>query len=208
MKRRLTPSAGQFLPELSMLAELAVESAASLRVRLADRIDHAAAGDDLCAGERAAYELALTVMADAPRALVPPIDGDDATELAWRLHGVVDAIRRAAAVDASLRPMLPDVGVTQLIDLLVEAVDSLEGAAATVTDKSRALSFASDARRIGRQGDRVYVDAMVGVLLSKMPDPLRALRQAEIYRTLREGLRACERAAASVERIALKQFVA
>lgn len=46
----------------------------------------------------------------------------------------------------------------------------------------------------------------MATLLAAAPDPLGAVRQAELHRTLRESLRAGGRAADLVERIALKRF--
>lgn len=205
MAGRLAPSGRRFLPELSMIAELGVAAAGTLRERLASalgRPDHAAA---LAAHAREADRLAAALAIDAPHALVPPIDGEDATELASRLRDVVEAARRLCRLADAICPELPNAGVAYLADLLVQAADSLEGAAATLTDRSRALDFAHDVRRLGREGEQAFVEAL-GALLAGAPDPLAAVRQVEMYRTLRESLDACVRAAGLVERITLKRF--
>ena len=206
MEARLAPSGRRFLPELSTLAELAIAAAGVLRERLDSAIgrpDHVAA---LAAHVREADRLAAAVTNAAAHALVPPIDGDDATELALCLRDVVETTRRINRLADAMRPGLPDATVSQVADLLVQAVDSLEGAAATLTDRSRALDFASDVRRLAREGDRAYADALGGSLLTAATDPVAAVRQAEMNRLLCEALRACARAAAPVERIALKRF--
>ena len=160
MAGRLVPSGRRFLPELSMIAELGVAAAGALRERLASAIgrpDHAAA---LAAHAREADRLAAALAIGAPHALVPPIDGEDATELASRLRDVVEATRRLGRLADAICPELPNAGVAYLADLLVQAADSLEGAAATLTDRSSALDFAHDVRRLGREGERAFVDAM------------------------------------------------
>jgi hypothetical protein len=205
MAGRLAPSGQQFLPELSMIAELGVAAAGTLRERLASAIrrpDHAAA---LAAHAREADRLAAALAIDAPHALVPPIDGEDATELASRLRDVVEAARRVGRLADTVHPDLPNASLAHLTELLVQAADSLEGAAATLTDRARALDFAHDVRQLRREGERAFVEEM-GVLLAAAPDPLGAVRQLEMYRTLRESLHACVRAAGLVERITLKRF--
>lgn len=205
MTRRLAPSGRLFLPELSKIAELAVDAAGLLRERLGSAIarpEHVAA---LAAAAREADRLAAAVTTGAPHALVPPIDGDDATELGSRLRAVVDEARRTNRLADAIRPDLPDGTAARLADLLVQAADSLEGAVATMTDRSRALDFARDVRHLARDGERAYGDAM-GALLAAAPDPVGAVRQAEMYRALRGSLLLCARAVAPVERIALKRF--
>jgi uncharacterized protein Yka (UPF0111/DUF47 family) len=205
MTGRLAPSGRRFLPELSMIAELAVAAAGIVRDRLRSRIGLPHHAADLAAHAREADQIAATVTTGAPHALVPPIDGEDATALAWRLRGVVDAARGVGRLADTIGPDLADERVARLADLLVQAADSLEGAVATLTDRFRTLDFATDVRRLRREGDRAYAEAM-GALLAAAPEPIGAVRQAEMYRTLRESLRACARAAAFVERIALKRF--
>ena len=203
MTVRLAPSARRFLTELSTIAELAVDAARALRNRLESGVDHGHAAG-LAARAREADRLVAALMMDAPRALVPPIDGEDATRLASGLREIVDAVRGIGRLADALRPDLPAPSVVRLADLLVQATDSLEGAAATLTDPSDAFNFASDVRRVRREGDRAYIEAM-SALLAAAPDPLDAVRQAEMYRALRDSLRTCVRAAAAVERIALKR---
>jgi uncharacterized protein len=205
MAVRLAPSGRRFLPELSIIAQLGVAAAGALRERLAaatGRPDHAAA---LAAHAREADRLAAAVAIGAPHALVPPIDGEDAAGLASCLRDVVEAVRRVGRLADTVHPELPNASVAHLADLLVQAADSLEGAAATLTDRSRVLDFAYDVRRMEREGERASVEAM-GVLLAARPDPLSAVRQLEMYRTLRDSLHACARAAGLTERIALKRF--
>ena len=187
------------------MGELAVAAAGSLRDRISHPIgrpDHAAA---LAAHLREADRLAAVVTTGAPHALVPPIDREDAAELAARLRDVVDAVRRASRLADMIRPDLPDATATLLADLLVQAADSLEGAVVTLTDRFRVLDFAGDVRQTAREGERAYGQAM-GVLLAAGPDPLSVLRLSETYRALRAALRACARAAGPVERVVLKRF--
>jgi diadenosine tetraphosphatase ApaH/serine/threonine PP2A family protein phosphatase len=202
---RLAPSGRAFLPELSKIGEIAVAAAMVLRDRLdfaVARPDHRA---DLARCAREAASLATAVTLGAARALVPPIDGEDATALASRLRAVVGSLYRVARVADVVRPVLPDATVADLADLLVGATDSLGGASATLTEPSRALDFAGDVRRIARAGDIAYGQAM-GSLLASAPDSLGAVRQAEIYGALRKSLRDCARAVVPVERIVLKRF--
>jgi|SRR5688500_4352744 len=202
---RLAPSGQLFLPELMMIAETAVAAAGVLRDRLGSGGDASDYERDLEARARTARALAAAVMTGATQALVTPIDREDAARLASRLREVVDAAHRVCALADAINPALPDAWVAHLADLLVDAADSLEGAALTVTDRSRALDFAAEVRRLERRGDRAYTEAM-GALLTDAPDSLDALRQSGMYRALRESLRGCGAAAALVERIVLKRF--
>ena len=205
MTGRLAPSGQQFLPELRTIAELAVVAARVVHDRLVSGTGRAGYTVDLAAHAREADRLAAAVRTDASHALVPPIDGDDARDLAARLRDVVVAARRVSRLADTIRPDLPDARVAHLADLFVQAADSLEGAAATLTDRSRAIDFARDVTRLGREGRRTYAEAM-GALLAAAPDALGAVRQGEVYRALRECVGACAEAAALVERIALKRF--
>lgn len=205
MTGRLAPSGRRFLPELSALAEHAVAAAGVLRERLGSTVGRPGHVAALAALAREADRLASAVTDGAARALVPPIDGDDASELASRLRDVVGATGSAGRLVNAIRPGLPDAIATALADLLVGAADSLEGAAATLTDPARAVEFARDVRRLARDGERAYAEA-IGALLTTAPDAVGAVRQGEMYRSLRESLRACARAAAVVEHIALKRF--
>src|SRR5687768_3436253 len=181
MEGRLAPSGRRFLPELSRIAGLGVAAAGVLRERLASatgRPDHATT---LAAHAREADRLAAEVAFGAAHALVPPIDGEDATALASRLRDVVEAARRIGRLADAIRPDLPNVTVGHLAELLVHAADSLEGAAATMIDRSRGLDFAHDVRQLRRDGERAFVEAM-GVVLAGAPDPTAAVRQVEMYR--------------------------
>lgn len=188
-----------------MIAELGVAATAALRERLFNRTgqpDYAAA---LTAHAREAGRVAAAVAADAPRALVPPIDGEDAADLASRLREVVEAARRTSRLADLIRPDLPNATVAHFADLVVQAADSLEGAVATLTDRTRALDFARDVRRLRHEGELTFVEA-TGLLVTAAPDALGAVRQVAMYRALRESLRSCAHAAGLVERIALKRF--
>src|SRR5687768_1949306 len=94
MTVRLAPSARQFLTELSTIAELAVDAARTLRKRLESGLDHAVHAAGLATRAREADRLVAAVMTDATHALVPPIEGEDATRLASGLRAIVDAARR------------------------------------------------------------------------------------------------------------------
>ena len=205
MAGRLAPSGQQFLPELSRIAELTVAAAGMLRDGLVSGTPGPDYAADLAAQVREAKQLAEIVAAHATSALVPPIDGEDAAEVAARLRDIVDAACRVSGLADAIRPDLPDARVAHLANLLVQAADSLEGAVVTLTDRSSAVDFADDVRQLSREGDRAYGEAMAA-LLATAPDPVGAVRQAEIYRALCESLRACTRAAAVVGRIALKRF--
>jgi hypothetical protein len=205
MTGRLAPSGQQFLPELLMLGEIAIAAAEVIRDRLASPVGRREHADALDAHAQKADRLAAGVAIDAPRALVPPIDAEDAARLARYLRDAVAATRRVGFAADLARPTLPDPRATPLAELLVQAADSLEGAAASLTDRFRALDFAGDVRLLNHEGERAYVEAM-GALLAAAPGGLGAVRQAELYRALRESLRACGRASALVESIAFKRF--
>jgi uncharacterized protein len=205
MAGRLAPSGRVLLPELTMIAETAVAATGVLRERLGAVGGPSDYERDLAERARSARSLAAAVVMGATHALVTPIDREDVTRLASRLGEVVDAAHRVCALADAINPALPDAWVARLANLLVDAADSLEGAAATVTDRSRALDFAAEVRRLERRGDRAYIEAM-GALLTDAPDSLDAVRQSGMYRALRESLRACGTAAALVERIVLKRY--
>jgi uncharacterized protein Yka (UPF0111/DUF47 family) len=202
---RLAPSGGAFLPELSTIAAAAVAAATVLRARLASAIGERHHRAELATYAHQAQTLAAAVTTGVPRTLVPPIDGEDAAELASRLRVVVDGVHRAGRLADLVRPDLSDANVAHLADLLVQATDSLEGAVATLMERTGALDFASDVRRLAGGGDRAHGEAM-GALLASAPDPLGAVRQVEMYDALRDSLGDCSGAVAVVERIVLKRF--
>jgi hypothetical protein len=203
MTGRLAPSGHRFLPELSRIAELAVATATLARDRLTTAVDAGADAVFLAEQSREADRLAADVTTGAPRALVPPIEAEDAAALAAGLRDVVAATRSAARFAGMIRPGPPVV--VALADLLVETADSLEGGVATLTDRTRAVAFARDVRRLAREGERAYVDA-VASLLTTAPATLDAVHDREMCIALRESLRASKAAATLVERIALKRF--
>lgn len=203
MPGRLAPSGHRFLPELSRIAELAVATATLARERLTSAVTTRDTAVLLVEQSREAGRLAADVTTGAPRALVPPIDGEDAAALAACLREVVAATRSAARFAGMIQPGPPVVAF--LADLLVEATDSLEGGVATLTDRTRAVAFARDVRRLAREGERAYIDA-VASLMTTAPATLDLVRDREMCRALRESLRASGVAAALVERVALKRF--
>ena len=187
------------------MAELSVAATNALRDGLGSGSPHGDARADISTSKAQSDDLADAVRAEAAHTLVPPIDTDDATDLAWRLSRVLEAVRRVSEASISLQPALPDLTVSHMIELLVRATDSLEGAVTTLMNAPRALDFAGETQRIDREGERAYTEA-IGALLAAATDPIVAVRQAAFYRTLRASLRASARAAASVQRIALKGF--
>lgn len=203
MTGRLAPSGDRFLSELSRIAQLAVDTAVCARERVttgrSTPDDTALLAEHFLEADR----LAAEVTNGASRALVPPIDGEDAAALAARLRGVVVATNSAARL-AGMVPSGPPVAPL-LADLLVEATDSLEGAATTLTDRTRAVVFARNVRQLVREGERAYVDA-VASLLTTTPTALDAVCHREICGELRGALRACTVAATLVECVALKRF--
>ena len=202
---RLAPSGRAFLPELSLLAEHAAAAAAVLRGRLDPGSRGAGHPTNVAAHASEADSLAAAVTKSSSQALVPPIDREDATDLASHLRVVVNGLHRLGRLAHTVGSFVPDAEGVRLADLLVQATDSLEGAAATMTERSSALDFAYDVRHVAREGDRVYVEA-IGALLSATPDSLDAVRQAEMYAALLESLRDCAAAVAVIERVVLKRF--
>ena len=202
---RLAPSGRAFLAELSLVAENAAAAAAVLRERLESASECDGQRAELATYAREADALAARVTTGVPDAMMPPIDGEDATELASRLRVVVKGMHRLGRLADVVRPSLPDATVVLLADLLVQATDSVEGAAATMTQRSSALDFAADVRRVAREGDRAYAEA-VGALLAAGSNPLDVVRQAAIYGALRDSLCDCRAAVAVIERVVLKRF--
>ena len=198
----LAPSGERFLPELCRIAELAVATAILTRERVTTAVTTAERTAVLAEYSREAARLAVEVAIGAPRALVPPIDGEDAAALAARLRHVV-VVTRSAALLAGMMGSGPRVA-THLADLLVETADSLEGGVVTLTDRTRAVDFARDVRRLARDGERVYIHA-VGSLVATA-SAIDAVREYEICAAFRESFAACNAAATLVETIGLKRL--
>jgi hypothetical protein len=203
MTGRLAPSGDRFLSELSKIAQLAVDTAVCARERLTTGVSTPEDAALFAERFREVDRIATEVTTGASRALVPPIDGEDAAALAARLRDVVVAARSAARL-AGMIPSIPTVAPL-LADLLVEATDSLEGGATTLTDRANAVAFARNVRCVVCEGERAYID-IVASLLTTSPAALDAVRQREMYSELRVALHACALAGTLVESIALKRF--
>ena len=134
---------------------------------------------------------------------VIPIDSEDVQLVATHLDDVMDWIDATARRAVDFRVAEVRGPAVRLAAVLVCAAERLERAVARIKDAGAVLEDAQGIRRLEREGDTLYGEA-VGALFEGQPNPLEVLKWKELYDDLEGAIDACQHASAVLESISLK----
>jgi uncharacterized protein len=203
---RLLPRDEKFFDMFSVVAAIAVESAALLQELLrADAPRRTAIVDQIKRLEHEADQVTHEVVTRLDRVFITPLDREDIHLLASRLDDVIDLIDGTARRLQMFRAGKAPEGAVLMADVIGRAVAQLQ-VGVRALEKNRAgtvLEACVQVKRLEEEGDSLYHE-WLGRLFEGDPDPLNVIKWKEIYDNLEKTLDDIEDAANVLESISIK----
>ena len=132
-----------------------------------------------------------------------PIEGEDIYALATQVDDVVDYTEETADFMGLYKIEAPMAQAQALAEVLVASCEQLAAALADLRGFEGLEQYWIEIHRLENDGDRVYRDALASLFANGI-DPMVVIRWKDIFTVLERAIDATEKAAHTLEGIAIK----
>jgi len=204
--RWFLPREDHFYGYLEAQAEVAHEAALAVQRFKLDSVHAADVRAEVQKLEHRGDAIVHDVEDALARTFVTPIDREDLQKLSKELDDVLDLMNgavRACVLYGVERPTVPMVG---LMDKLVECTEVLKKALPHLRahDYAALIEASRDIRKLEKDGDTVFRNAVSGLFKDAAIDAKQLLREREVLEDLENSIDFCERVAATLANLAVK----
>lgn len=156
--------------------------------------------------EHAGDKLVHEIEEELARTFVTPIDREDLQRLSNEIDTIVDLANATARACALLGVGRPTAPMVRLMELLTQCTGQLRKAVPRLRshDYSTLIAEAREVRRLEKDADNVYRDAISKLFKDPAIDAKVLLREKEVLENLENAVDHCEAVAQSLINLAVK----
>ncbi|HEY7792147.1 MAG TPA: DUF47 family protein [Vicinamibacterales bacterium] len=200
---RILPREEKFFAMFEEMGQMLIEGADLLNKLLADVEQAPVLAGEIKALEHRADNLTHGIITKLNQTFITPFDREDIHLLSTRLDDVLDLIDATAMriVVYNIRMLGP--GTRQLGEILASQVEEIAKALALLNRRNGVLKHCIEINRLEDDADRI-ARASIGMLFEKEENPIRLIKQKELYEVLELATDKCEDVANVIETIVLK----
>jgi predicted phosphate transport protein (TIGR00153 family) len=200
---RILPREEKFFTMFEQMGQLLIEGAALLNKLLGDVTLAPVLAGEIKALEHKADNLTHTIITKLNQTFITPFDREDIHLLSSRLDDVLDLIDATSMRIVTYNIRVLGLGTQQLGQILAQQVQEIAGALALLNKRDGVLQHCIEINRLEDDADRI-ARASIGMLFEKEVDPIKLIKQKELYEVLELATDKCEDVANVIETIVLK----
>jgi predicted phosphate transport protein (TIGR00153 family) len=200
----LVPRTSEFYDLFDRAGQNALEAARKAEIRFREYPSSSVSQADIKAIETAGDAITHDLIQLLNTQYVTPFDREDIYGLTTKLDDIVDYIDEACDLLELYRIEQPARQAVEQCRILVEAVEHLAKALASLKGFRGVRDELAALKRLEDEGDRVVREAIAALFHDERVDPLIVIRWKDIYDALERALDACETAANVLGNIVVK----
>jgi predicted phosphate transport protein (TIGR00153 family) len=200
---RILPREEKFFTMFEQMGQMLIEGAALLNKLLGDVTQAPVLAGEIKALEHKADSLTHTIITKLNQTFITPFDREDIHLLSSRLDDVLDLIDATSMRIVTYNIRVLGLGTQQLGQILAQQVQEIARALALLNKRDGVLKHCIEINRLEDDADRI-ARASIGMLFEKEEDPIKLIKQKELYEVLELATDKCEDVANVIETIVLK----
>lgn len=200
---RILPREEKFFTMFEQMGQLLIEGADLLNTLLGDVTQAPVLAGEIKALEHKADNLTHTIITKLNQTFITPFDREDIHLLSSRLDDVLDLIDATSMRIVTYNIRVLGLGTQQLGQILAQQVQEIARALALLNKRDGVLQHCIEINRLEDDADRI-ARASIGMLFEKEENPIKLIKQKELYEVLELATDKCEDVANVIETIVLK----
>jgi predicted phosphate transport protein (TIGR00153 family) len=200
---RILPREEKFFTMFEQMGQMLIEGADLLNTLLSDVTQAPVLAGEIKALEHRADNLTHTIITKLNQTFITPFDREDIHLLSSRLDDVLDLIDATSMRIVTYNIRVLGLGTQQLGQILAQQVQEIARALALLNKRDGVLKHCIEINRLEDDADRI-ARASIGMLFEKEENPIRLIKQKELYEVLELATDKCEDVANVIETIVLK----
>lgn len=200
----LVPKNTKFDSLLVQGGDIAAQTAAAMQRMLGGYPQTAGMTSEIKALEHQGDRVMRSLVAELTATFVTPYDREDIYELAKHVDDVIDFVDEAASMFDIYQVEAVTNCVKGQSDILVAATQELAAALRYINEPGRMEHHWQNIHKLEDAGDELYRTGIKEVFAACYDEPAIIICWKDIYTQMEESIDACERAASTLEQIAVK----
>lgn len=200
---RLLPREEKFFVMFGQMGQMLIEGADLLNKLLSDVTQAPVYQGEIKSLEHKADSLTHSIITKLNQTFITPFDREDIHLLSTRLDDVLDLMDATAMRIVTYNIRTLGLGTQQLGQILAAQVQEISKALALLKRRDGVLQHCIEINRLEDDADRI-ARASIGMLFEKEENPIRLIKQKELYEVLELATDKCEDVANVIETIVLK----
>jgi predicted phosphate transport protein (TIGR00153 family) len=200
----LVPKNTKFDTLLVQGGDIAAETAKAMQRMLVGYPQTAGMTSEIKQLEHSGDRVMRSIVAELTNTFVTPYDREDIYELAKHVDDVIDFVDEAASMFDIYQVEAVTNCVKGQADILVAATEELAGALRYISEPVRMEMHWQNIHKLEDAGDELHRTGIKEVFAACYDEPAIIICWKDIYEQMEEAIDACERAASTLEQIAVK----